>query len=236
MGVDAIRTSDLEKGLAWSEQNGWGYGPMSLSKTSLVQLCRRLNSEAEPIGIVELGGGQSTLFWQALLQLGAIDARVTTLEHHTAWAAQLASRVGAESRIEILPQTLKQVTDGEWAQLFRRPAAAAAAWSSVGAAVPVSMYETFTIRNTFYAEADRIPWTDRSIDVLIVDGPHGNGRSLAFPLFCRQLKPDALVLVDDFDHYPFLDDLERVFRFDELYREAIGEKRSVLLRLNGLAE
>ncbi|MEF3307171.1 hypothetical protein [Paenibacillus sp. GYB003] len=208
---------------------------MALTKTSLAQLCRRLGIAAGPVRLLELGGGQSTLFWRTLLGNGLLDAEVTTLEHHVEWAAELGRRVAGEARIRVVPQTLKQITDDEWRRLFGNPPEAASAWSSVGTPVPESDYGRFTIRNTFYGEADRLGLPEESIDALIVDGPHGNGRSLAFPLLCRQLKPDALVLVDDFDHYPFLDDLERVFRFEELYREVIGDKRSVLLRLQGMA-
>lgn len=232
--VKAIRALDIEKGLRLSEQAGWGFNGMTLSRTSLVQLCRRLDEQSGRLRLLELGGGQSTMFWWALLQLELLEAEVTTLEHHEEWAANLAQRVEGEHRVRVVPQTLKQITDEEWGMIFHNPLEAAARWASVGWTVPKAQHDWYKIHNTFYGEADQLDLTPESVDVLIVDGPHGNGRSLAYPLYCRQLKPNALVLVDDFDHYPFLDDLGRVFHFEELYREVIGEKRSVLLRLQGI--
>ncbi|EJL29184.1 hypothetical protein [Brevibacillus sp. BC25] len=48
-----------------------------------------------------------------------------------------------------------------------------------------------------------------------------------------QLKPDALILVDDFDHYPFLAHLGKIYHYEELFREIAGNRRWVLVRLQG---
>lgn len=199
-----------------------------------MQLCRRLDTQSGPIRLLELGGGQSTIFWWALLQLDVLQAEVTTLEHHEEWAEKLVQRVKDEERIRVVPQSLKQITDEEWALLFHDPLGAEQLWASLGSVVPKAQHDWYTIHNTFYGEVDQLRLPAESVDVLIVDGPHGNGRSLAYPLLCRAMKRGALVLVDDFDHYPFLNDLERVFYTEELYREVIGEKRSVLVRLQGM--
>lgn len=106
----------------------------------------------------------------------------------------------------------------------------------MGAVVPKELEDHYTIRNTFYDGLEQLSLPAQSIDAMIVDGPHGNGRSFAYPLFCNALKPDALVLIDDFDHYPFLPDLGRVFHYEELYREAVGNKRWVLVRLQGMRD
>ncbi|MFK7692963.1 class I SAM-dependent methyltransferase [Paenibacillus sp. HJGM_3] len=217
-----------------SEQIGWGFTSMSLTRTSLVQLCRRVEAEAGPIRLLELGGGQSTLFWWALQQLELLEMEVTTLEHHEEWARNLQTKVASERRMRVVKQSLRQVSEEEWAQLFHDPLGAAASWSRLGVTVPKAQHEWFSIRNAFYGEADQLGYAPESIDVLIVDGPHGNGRALAFPLFCQALNPKALVLVDDFDCYPYLDDLGRVFHYVELYREVMGDKRSVLLQLQGM--
>lgn len=37
----------------------------------------------------------------------------------------------------------------------------------------------------------RVPLPVHSVDVMIVDGPHGNGRSLVYPLLAERLEPDA---------------------------------------------
>jgi hypothetical protein len=224
---------DIEKAITLSEQDGWGYGGMALSKRALVQLCRRLDTKGDTCRILELGGGQSTLFWCDLCSLDLLPIKVATLEHHHDWAKQLAKRVEKTENITIYPQTLKQITDQEWKIIFSQAQEACSLWASYGTPVAESQYDLYTIHNAFYAEVDQLPLDNQSIDVMIIDGPHGNGRSLAYPLFCNVLKPDAFVLIDDFDHYPFLKDLGQVFKYEEIYREILGQERWALVQLQG---
>jgi hypothetical protein len=157
---------------------------------------------------------------------------VTTLEHQAEWAKELQHRVEADKHIRIMAQPLKQITDDELEQMYANPMEAASIWASAGLPIPKQAW--YKVRNCFYGEAERLALPPQSIDVLVVGGPHVHMRSLACLLLCRELKPDAYVLVDDFDEHPFLSDLDRVFQFEEMYREVIGGKRSVLLRLQGM--
>ncbi|MEF3307167.1 hypothetical protein [Paenibacillus sp. GYB003] len=225
---------DIERALERSEQVSWRYGP-ELDRGAIVHLCRRIGPGDGPVTVLELGGGRSTFVWRALGELGLLNANVVTLLHDPAQADELASLVHAAETITVLRAGLKQITDHDRERLFADPVAAAGVWPTIGTDVPRESYYHYTIRNAFYDRVD-LPLAERSADVLIVDGPHGNGRSLAYPLFGGKLKPDALVLIDDFDHYPFLADLGRVFRYSELYRDIVGEKRWALVKLEGAVQ
>lgn len=222
---------DIEKVIQLSTQSGWGYGGMALSNRAITHLCRRLEVREDPYYILELGGGQSTLFWRELLTTKILPVQVITLEHHHEWAKSLRERTAECDQIQIYHQTLKQISDQEWEEIFTQQHQALSLWKSFGDPVSIQDYDRYTIHNTFYAEVEDLPLEDNSIDVMIVDGPHGNGRSLAFPLFRAVLKPNALVLIDDFDHYPFLQDLQRVFAYEEIYREILGQERWTLVQL-----
>ncbi|RAV22928.1 class I SAM-dependent methyltransferase [Paenibacillus contaminans] len=225
---------DIEKALLHAERHGFGFGAMSLSKSALVHLARKLDppGDGSPIRILELGGGQSTIFWSSLEKMSLLPVRVTTLEHDPAWARELQARITNES-IDVSLQTLKQISGSDWERMFADSDKAGLMWEEIGESVPSEQFNHFTIENAFYAEAHSLILEPESIDAMIVDGPHGNGRSLAFLLFAAALKPGALVLIDDFDHYPFLADFGRVFRYEELYREIIGDKRWVLAQCTG---
>lgn len=220
---------DISEALQHSEQKGYPFDPMSLSKSALVRLCRQLDHSKE-WNILELGGGQSTLFWSALDELNLLKLTVTTLEHDSGWTADLRGRVRSD-RVHVSAQQLKQINDEEWERIFADPDGALERWQQSGAAVPKEQYKNYTIHNAFYCDLHQAGLAAQSVDVLIVDGPHGNGRGLAFPLLATVLKPDAWVLIDDFDHYPFLECLERVFRHEELIREIAGRKRWLLTQL-----
>lgn len=225
---------DIEQAMYLTEQQGKGFGESELSKGALVHLCRRIEGVNQTCRLIELGGGTVTSFWGKLRSLELIELEVVTLEHDPDVLNKLEEDLRGQSHIHISPQALKQITDEEWASLFDCPLLASAMWDSCGKTIPEDKYRHYTIRNAFYSQPDRLPFEKNTVDVLVVDGPHGNGRSLAFPLFAPLLRPDALVLIDDYDHYPFLDDLGKVFRYDELHLEPAGSKRWSLVRLDGL--
>lgn len=226
---------DIETALSHTDQWEWKHG-LALHKGAIVHLCRRIEANTKKFQVLELGGGYSTLFWYALLKLDLLQVQVTTLEHHGAWVKELAVLLEGWGGGSIYNLSLKQVSEEQSESLFASPKESLGRWTTVGTAVPKELEDHYTIRNTFYDGLEQLSLPAQSIDVMIVDGPHGNGRSLAYPLFCNALKPDALVLIDDFDHYPFLPDLARVFHYEELYREAVGNKRWVLVRLQGMRD
>ncbi|WP_028778800.1 class I SAM-dependent methyltransferase [Shimazuella kribbensis] len=225
---------DIEKVIQLSIQEGWGYGGMALSNRALTHLCRRMDTRNEPYHILELGGGQSTLFWREILACEFLPIQVTTLEHHHEWANVLSKQVENFEPICVRSQTLKQISDQEWEEIFTRPDESLKLWNTFGKPVPAQEYDLYTIHNSFYVEVEELNLPEKSIDIMVVDGPHGNGRSLAYALFRNVLKPNAFLLIDDFDHYPFLQDLGRIFSYEEIYREILGQERWVLVQLKGL--
>lgn len=46
---------------------------------------------------------------------------------------------------------------------------------------------------------------------VIIDGPNGNGRSIAFNVIKDKINTPCYVFIDDFFHYPFVDDFKRCF-------------------------
>jgi hypothetical protein len=224
---------DIEKALTLAEGKGWRQGGDTISRNSIIHLLRRLEKTTDRYRILQLGGGQSVLVWESLSSLDLLPLEVTVIEHHPGRASQLIRNAESMTGITVYWNSLKQVTDGESEELFSKAAEASTRWGEIGKPVPPDQYEHYTIRNTFYGEVHHIPLLQNSVDVLIVDGPHGNGRSLAFPIFSSLLKKDAFVLIDDFDHYPFSADLARIFSYDEIHRDTWENQHWLLVRLNG---
>lgn len=46
---------------------------------------------------------------------------------------------------------------------------------------------------------------------IIIDGPNGNGRSLAFNVIRNKIKTPCYVFIDDFFHYPFVENFKHTF-------------------------
>lgn len=223
---------DIEKALAAAEENGVEFGTRALSKGALVHLCRRLDDK-RTWRILELGGGLTPHFWNQIIVQELLPISLITVEHDLGLSNMWKEAALGNGYIDFHTRSLKKVSDEEWDEIFSCPELAMSVWASYGQPVPTDQYNHYTIRNTFYADVDMLALEDESIDVMILDGPHGNGRSLAYPLFYKKLKPNALVLVDDYDHYPFMEDLRRFFHVEEIFREGKGDYRWVLCRLAG---
>lgn len=185
--------------------------------------------------IIELGGGRSTLFWLFLLNMRDNFLKLSTFEHDPSFANQLKRYVSCSSYfIDIHLCNLRQVSDAEFNVIFSNPGNAFESWGSFGSVLSLSQAQDTRVKNAFYDMSSCLNFPLESISGLVVDGAHGNGRSLAFPLFSRCLKPDAFVLIDDVDHYPYMDDLSKVFKYRVIKSELPSNgHRWALVRLNG---
>lgn len=94
-------------------------------------------------------------------------------------------------------------------------------------------------KNCFYDIRD---YTLKShYDLAIIDGPHGNGRNFAF-LVLRQRIAGGYILIDDFNHYGFLETASRLFELEEIARvesgtdSGSGPDNFVLVKVTGVKE
>jgi hypothetical protein len=78
-------------------------------------------------------------------------------------------------------------------------------------------------KNCFYKiDETMLP---ENIDLLILDGPHGNGRSIAFLHCLNKFKCGTIILIDDANHYPFHEYLKKLFLTEIIYEQNVkGDK------------
>lgn len=225
-----IQKEQIERAFREAEKIGWSFSGWSLTKDALSSFCHFLPKLSIPSNILELGAGQSTLFWHSLMQ-NNLDFTVTTFEHHPIWADYVKRRIGNSSSLRIELLDLKVVNEEEWTKVFSKPKEAENIWNSVGTTVPKEKFEDCSIHNAFYQIPPQLFAIMKSIDAIIVDGPHGNGRSLAFPLFYNHFNPNAVVLIDDVDHYNFLGSLLSLFDFQILAKKIKNDERWAIVKL-----
>jgi len=72
----------------------------------------------------------------------------------------------------------------------------------------------------------------KNYNFAIIDGPHGNGRNFAYLLLRDRMK-DGFILIDDFNHYDFVETASTIFDLEELVR--VEEKRDnfIFLKVTG---
>jgi len=227
-----IQQEQVEQAFVEAEKIGWSFGgDWALSKDALKSFSLSLPKLDVPTHILELGAGQSTLFWYSLIKDHSLNLTVTSLEHHPIWADYVKKRIGNCELLRIELLDLKVIDEEEWAKVFDEPKEAANVWKTLGTKVQEEKFENYSMHNTFYEVPPELFAIMKSIDGLIVDGPHGNGRSLAFPLFHNYFNPDAVVLIDDIDHYNFLGNLLNLFSFQILAKQINNNERWVVVQL-----
>lgn len=59
-------------------------------------------------------------------------------------------------------------------------------------------------------------------DLMILDGPNGNGRNIAFLHMNNHLQKGSYVLIDDFTHYDFIERFKSLYTAKEVYRCEAG--------------
>ncbi len=227
---------DIEEVFKKTESAGVCWNKKMISRAAITALLENIPiPNQQQLIVVELGGEETTLFWNALNKQQILSLDIYRFEHDYTLFNHLHLRIEDE-QAKIIKQTLRQISNEQWEELFADPLSAADLWGDIGTIVSNKRSSDYTIQNAFYAEAHMLEFPENSIDILIIDGPHGNGRSLCFPIFYRSIKEDCLVLMDDFDHYPFLHDLNRLFEFEILRQSKDEVTNWILLRIKARRE
>lgn len=84
-------------------------------------------------------------------------------------------------------------------------------------------------RNIFY-EIEKLD--DKKYDIALVDGPHGNGRNIAYLHLIDKLNPNAYIIIDDITatdddfHYDFIPNLKKIFDVNEIYTHKYTSKNN----------
>lgn len=222
-------SAQIEAALSEVRQAGGYFGGWALSRSALRTLSACLFSRRDKPLIVEWGSGQSTLFWAALQK--QLPLRFVGIEHDPYWFRHLQARVPSGPDFKYLCYPLKQLSPAEREALWQAPDQADALFQQSGAAVPESENSDTRLPNAFYAVDCSRLFAPSSIDGMVLDGPNGNGRSIAFALLRPYLKPDAWILIDDFDHYDFLADLGRIYDYELKHVQINAGKRWCLVEL-----
>lgn len=195
------------------KKNKGTFGGFSLAESSVRCFLHNLFQQKQTsYHICEFGGGQSTMFWNILSKY--VDLTITTYEHDPDWAQHLTEQIN-NNKIKINSCELMQINEENRIKMFLNPTQSKNIWESARTKIDKEQIKNPILTNGFYNIAeDQFP--TKKIDAIVLDGPHGNGRSIFFPLFYDYINKGTLVLLDDYHHYPFLEDLNKLFKFEIL--------------------
>lgn len=83
-------------------------------------------------------------------------------------------------------------------------------------------------KNCFYNVKD-YPLKE-NYNLAIVDGPHGNGRNIAY-LLLKDKMQSGFILIDDFNHYDFVERASNLFNLEEICRVESPKDNFVLMKV-----
>jgi hypothetical protein len=163
--------------------------PYSLTRKGIESIVSILKEESIT-SILEFGSGKSTDY---LAQLGY---NIVSLDDDTTYASS-HKQVYTYDLISLSDEDFEKVINGEvnYFTLSKNYN-------------PVISRSSKQI-NCFY-KLDTLP-LHYKLPFIIVDGPNGNGRSLAFRVIEKFIASPCYVFIDDYFHYPFVENFIKVF-------------------------
>lgn len=225
----ALKKLEVEFALRWADQrvqhSGW-----SVSKRALSLLMDNLPEGIE--GVVEFGAGYSTLFLAKLFEVRRKPLKIVSFEHQGVFFDRLKSHVSPFPNVRLFRAELKQLSDQEYEALFSSDQPVRS-YKGMGMPVPKELYSQTRLHNVFY-DVDLSEQIQGKVDLVILDGPNSNGRSIVFPLVQDVAKTPFYCFVDDITHHPYMEQMSRVFNYEMAFEENFGHDAYCLVRVESV--
>jgi hypothetical protein len=201
------------------KNGGWGLSKKSLEL--ITSLFEHKFKDKEFVSIVEFGSGVSTIFLIDLLEKMGKKFNIVSFDSDINYAAKIK-----HENLSLLIKDLEECSDVDFNQMF------------INKSYDSNKFKTKTTpatsrqKNTFYKlNENDVPF---EIDFVLLDGSHGNGRSIAFLHLVNKLVNGSYVFIDDLSHYDFEKRLKDIFEVDCVHKEIILYNNSEDIWFNGI--
>jgi hypothetical protein len=220
--VEAMRNgfAKAERYRKWDE---WSLSYESILCIAELVLWQNIRS------IIEFGAGFSTIALSEYLRQVAPETQIDSFEHQKKYVQHMQEYLPEKTKTILHCTNLMQLEDEVYERLFDAPDPCGD-FHDLAVLVPESRIHETRLKNVFY-DFDFRSFGTECIDLIILDGPNGNGRSLAFPFLKKAIRLPGWVLIDDYLDYPFLECLQQVFVGELVRQVQVGNKEYVLVKL-----
>jgi len=185
------------------KNDGWGLSKLGFEK--LYELIS--NNPKENLRILEFGSGVSTKFFSDLSKILDKHIEVTSFDNSDEFMYKDTSNPDVVVNLRPLDET----DDTGFKQMFV---------DKIFNSKLMKRKTSKHLMNMFYSlKSDDLSGV---YDYMLLDGPHGNGRSLAFLLANTHLVGDSVIFIDDYTHYDFVDRFLSIYDADEIFRHIAG--------------
>jgi Methyltransferase domain len=177
-------------------RSAWGLHPMTLFRTMELLLT---NSSIQQV--VEFGSGASTQFLLQLRKQFNLDFRLDSFDHNPTFSFKAEEDY---QNFDLHHRSLVAYSDTDFERIFQQKSTTGINYTNADAIALDTRGH-----NTFYEVATSD--LTQPIQLCIVDGPNGNGRSIGFVHICQLMTTGAYILIDDYFHYDFVERCHQVF-------------------------
>jgi len=187
------------------KNDGWG-----LSKLGFKKLYSHIsNNPKETLQILEFGSGVSTKFFSDLSNILNKCIFITSFDN----SAEFMYNDKTDKNVVVNLRDLNETDDKGFNEMFKNK-------SYDGKLMKHKTSEH--LRNQFYDLKPNDLYG--TYDYMLLDGPHGNGRSLAFLYAKQYLAENSIVFIDDHTHYDFVERFLSLYEGKELFTNVSGNE------------
>ena len=192
------------------KNDGWG-----LSQQCLLDILNILNDiDKSRINVVEFGSDISTEFLVDLITLNNFQLNIVSFDNDKHFATKVK-----HNNLKLYITDLLETTDENFNLMFKQKKIDKSLFSIKKTAFSTKQ------RNCFYDIKNYM--LPSSIDLVILDGPNGNGRSIAFLYLMNKMADNSYIVIDDYNHYDFIERFASIFKNIELIYELTSKINSI---------
>tara|TARA_R110000824_G_scaffold143221_1_gene310827 strand:+ start:344 stop:1021 length:678 start_codon:yes stop_codon:yes gene_type:complete len=197
---------------------------IGLSKTCFKKLYSILESK-ENINILEFGSGFSTKFLIDYRLHSNKNIQIDSFDNDINYSYKNTNNYDFIN-VNVLP--LVSCTEDKFNLLFNKEKKYNNSYFSIHKSLPPNHPKYWRQRNTFYNITDQLD--NKLYDIVLIDGPNGNGRNIAYLHMLNKLNKNAYIVIDDYNgsdnefDYNFIGYLKDLFTVKEIYTHTYKSK------------
>ena len=189
------------------KNDGWG-----LSRQQFTQLEEIIKtSTKDELRVAEFGSGKSTEFLVDIVLENIKKLYIVSFDDNPHYAYK---NEGNHEFLDLLIRDLLECTDESYEKMFKD--------KKLDKSLLYAKKTPLTSRqkNNFYEVKDGD--LTGIYDLMILDGPNGNGRNVSYLHMVNHLDVGSVVLIDDYTHYDFVEKFSLFFDFEVLHESNNG--------------
>ena len=190
-----------------------GAGLNKKTYEKLIEILDNFSTKEDKIRVLEFGSGMSTKFFLDYNKKKNNILDITSFDNDLKWAYK---KTPQDTCLNLLIRPLVECNDNDFNNQIQNKILVRNAFNLRKTS------PTWRQRNCFYDIKDND--IQGVFDIVIIDGPNGNGRNISYFHLINHIKPGTIVLIDDFNgtdndfNYNFIKYFNYFFEAEEIYK------------------